>query len=166
MIRGTQNWGWVRLQQRHQLECGEVVCKRPEAIIEPLFCWCTHWVEKSVFESGVWKDTIVFKSTMGQIFFTEIKILNHGTRDISQKLRQTECLLFNFWMIRLTKHQFCQIAKCKIAFFGVIVHFALQILKIIHLVCLSFWNIPRDPGFRILISVHKIWPFMIQSKVW
>ena len=40
---------------------------------------------------------------MGPIFCTEIKILNSGSHDISQKLRQTKCLLFHFWMIRLIK---------------------------------------------------------------
>ena len=58
----------------------------------------------------------------------------------------------------MIRHQFRQIAKCKIAFFGIVVHFNLQILKIIHLVCLSFWDISRDPGFRISISVQKMWP--------
>ena len=37
----------------------------------------------------------------GHIFCTEIRILIPGSRDISQKLRQTKCLLFNFWMIRV-----------------------------------------------------------------
>ena len=37
-----------------------------------------------------------FGLIMGPIFCTQIKILNPGSRDISQKLRQTKCLLFNF----------------------------------------------------------------------
>ena len=73
------------------------------------------------------------------------------------------CLIFNFWMIR---HQFRQIAKCKIAFFGIVVHFNLQILKIIHLVCLSFWGISRHPGFRISISVQKMWPYAHHITNW
>ena len=32
--------------------------------------------------------------TMDHIFCTEIKILNSGSHDISQKLRQTKCILF------------------------------------------------------------------------
>ena len=42
-------------------------------------------------------------------------------------------------------------------FFGIIVKFSLQILKSIHLVCLSFWDISRDPGFGIFILTHKFW---------
>ena len=102
----------------------------------------------------------------GHIFCTEIKILNPGSRDISQKLRQTKCLLFNFWMIRLTKTPIlpnCQVQNS--FFFCIIVHFNLQILKIIHLVCLSFWDISRDPDFRISISVQKMWPWGWQKRV-
>ena len=45
------------------------------------------------------------------------------------------------------------------AFFGMIVHFSHQILKSIHLVCLSFWDMSCDPEFRILISVQKMCPY-------
>ena len=56
---------------------------------------------------------------------------------------------------------FAKMPSAKITFFfGIIVHFDLQILKMIHLVCLSFWDISSDPGFRISISVQKMWPFI------
>ena len=48
------------------------------------------------------------------------------------------------------------------AFFGIIVNFSLQILKSIHLVCLSFWDLSRDPGFRIFISVEKMWALVLK----
>ena len=50
------------------------------------------------------------------------------------------------------------------AFYGIIVHFSLQILKSIHLVCLSFWDTSCDPEFRILISVQKMWPYVKHWK--
>ena len=34
--------------------------------------------------------------TRAQKLWVKMKILNPGSRDISQKLRQTKCLLFNF----------------------------------------------------------------------
>ena len=42
-------------------------------------------------------------------------------------------------------------------FFGIIVT-AFKYWKCKHLVCLSFWDISRDPGFRIFNPVEKIWP--------
>ena len=35
---------------------------------------------------------------------------------------------------------------------------AFKYWKFKHLVCLSFWDISRDPGFRIFNPVEKIWP--------
>ena len=43
-------------------------------------------------------------------------------------------------------------------FFGIILNFRIEILKSKHLVCLSFWDISRDSGFRIYISMEKMWP--------
>ena len=63
-----------------------------------------------------------------------------------------------FLAIRLTKIPFFPNCQCQMAFFGMIVHFSHQILKSIHLVCLSFWDMSCDPEFRILISVQKMWP--------
>ena len=88
-----------------------------------------------------------------------MKILNPGSRDISQKLRQTKCLFFIFWMIRLTKTPLLPNCQVPNGFFGIIVNFSLQILKSIHLVCLSFWDISIDPGFRIFILTHELWAF-------
>ena len=39
---------------------------------------------------------------LGHIFCTEIKILNSGSHDISQKLRQTKCILFKIWRLKCT----------------------------------------------------------------
>ena len=48
----------------------------------------------------------------------------------------------------------------------VIVHFNLQILKIISLDCFSFGDMSHDPGFMIWISVQKMWPlFMVELKL-
>ena len=41
-------------------------------------------------------------SSLGHIFCTEIKILNSGSHDISQKLRQTKCILFKIWRLKCT----------------------------------------------------------------
>ena len=46
------------------------------------------------------------------------------------------------------------------AFFCIILHFSLQTLKSIHLVCLSFRDMSCDPEFRILISVQKMCPYI------
>ena len=51
------------------------------------------------------------------------------------------------------------------AFFGIIVNRSLQILKSIHLVCLSFWDISRDPGFRIFILTHKFWTLVLKISL-
>ena len=91
---------------------------------------------------------------MGHIFCTEIEILNPGSHDISQKLRQTKCIIFKIWRL-----------KCTIIPKKAILHLAIwrnwcliiQKLKIKHIVCLSFWDISRDPGFRIFILTHKFW---------
>ena len=48
-----------------------------------------NWVNGEVSKIG-------HHFTKGHIFCTEIKILNSGSHDVSQKLRQTECLLFHF----------------------------------------------------------------------
>ena len=104
---------------------------------------------------------------MGHIFCTEIEILNCRSHDISQKLRQTKCLIFNFWMIRLIKTPILPNCQVQIAFFGIIVHFSLQILKSIHLVFLSFWDMSCDLQFRILISVQKMCPIVnLNKKYW
>ena len=100
-----------------------------------------------------------------QIFCNEIKILNPGSRDISQKLRQTKCLIFDFWMIRLTKTPILPNCQVQNSFFWYDIHFDLQTLKIIHLVCFSFCDILRDPGFRISISVQKMCPKNVRSPV-
>ena len=97
--------------------------------------------------------------TRRHIFCTEIKIINSGSHDKSQKLKQTKCFFFHFWMIRLTKTPILPNCQVQNSFFWYI-HFNLQILKIIHLVCLTVWDISRDPGFRTPISVHKMWPFV------
>ena len=49
--------------------------------------------------------------------------------------------IFEWW--NWPKHQFCQIAKCQMAFFGITVNFIIQRLKSKHLVCLSFlwWQV-------------------------
>ena len=39
---------------------------------------------------------------MGHIFCIEIKILNSGSHDVSQKLRQTKCILFKIWRLKCT----------------------------------------------------------------
>ena len=105
------------------------------------------------------------KDTKGHSFCTEIKILNPGSRDISQKLRQTKCLIFDFWMIRLTKTPILPNCQVQNSFFWYDIHFDLQTLKIIHLVCFSFCDILRDPGFRISISVQKMCPKNVRSPV-
>ena len=86
----------------------------------------------------------------GHIFRTEIKILNPGSRDISQKLRQTKCLLFNFWMIRLTKTPILPNCQVPNVFFCIIVNFSRHILK----------SVSRDSWFRIFISMEKMRPLL------
>ena len=99
------------------------------------------------------------KDTKGHSFCTEIKILNPGSRDISQKLRQTKCIIFKIWRLKCTiipkKKLFCTWQFGKIC---VLVNLTIQKLKSKHFVCLSFWDISCDPGFRILISMQKMWP--------
>ena len=68
---------------------------------------------------------------------------------------------FQFLKNKIDKNtNVAKLPSAKITFFGIIVHFDLQILKMVHLVCLSFWDISSDPGFRISISVQKMWPFI------
>ena len=62
----------------------------------------------------------------------------------------------NVKMYNYTKEKlFCTWQFGKI---GVLVNLFIQKLKSEHLDCLSFWDVSRDPGFRILISVQKMWP--------
>ena len=67
-------------------------------------------------------------------------------------------------MIRRTKAPILPNYQVPNGFFGTIVHFSLQSLKSIHLVCLSFWDMSCDPGFRILISVQKMFPLSFFKK--
>ena len=85
----------------------------------------------------------------------KIKILKPGSRDISQKLRQTNCLLFNFRMTRLTKTPILPNCQVQNSFFWYNCTFQPSNPEN-H--TLSFWDISRDPGFRISISVQKMWP--------
>ena len=102
----------------------------------------------------------LFCQPQGHIFCTEIEILKSGSRDISQKLRQTKCMIFRIWRLKCTiiqkKKLFCTWQFGKI---GVLVNLIIQKLKSKHLVCLSFWDMSCDPEFRILISVQKMWPY-------
>ena len=79
------------------------------------------------------------------------------SRDISQKLRQTKCLLFNFWTIKLTITPILLNCQVPNGFFGITVNFSLQILKSKHLVCLSFWDISHDWRAKIYLSMKKMW---------
>ena len=61
-----------------------------------------------------------------------------------RKLRQTKCLLFNFWMIKLTKTPILpNCAKCQMAFCWYNCKVIIQKWKSKHLVCLSFlcWQV-------------------------
>ena len=57
-----------------------------------------------------------------------------------RKLRQTKCLLFNFWAVKLTQVSDTHFAKSSSAkcFFGATVSFIIQKSKSKHLVCRSF----------------------------
>ena len=66
-------------------------------------------------------------------------------------------LTFSFLNDKIDQNNnFAKLPSAKWIFFGIIVHFSLQILKSIYLVCLSFWDMSCDPEFRILISVQKM----------
>ena len=56
-----------------------------------------NWPRHSILFLVYWNTTLLnYWVTKGHIFCTEIKILNSGSHDISQKLRQTKCLPFHF----------------------------------------------------------------------
>ena len=44
----------------------------------------------------------LFCQPQGHTFCTEIEILKSGSRDISQKLRQTKCMIFRIWRLKCT----------------------------------------------------------------
>ena len=75
-----------------------------------------------------------------------MKILNLGSRDISQKLRQTKCILFKIWRLKFTiipKKPFCTSQFGKIC---VLVNFIIQKLKSKHLVS-EIYHVIQDLGF-------------------
>ena len=102
----------------------------------------------------IFKILICFKCT-------EIKILNSGSHDISQKLRQTKCILFKIWRLKCTiipkKAIWPSGNLAKMVFWSIL---SLKKWKSKHLLCLSFWDMSCDPEFRILISVQKMWPLV------
>ena len=53
-------------------------------------------IQWSVLIYQVQYMTYTSQSIQAHIFCTEIEILNSGSHDISQRLRQTKCLLFHF----------------------------------------------------------------------
>ena len=81
------------------------------------------------------------------------------TRENWDKLR-VNFVIFEWW--NWSKHQFCQIFKCQMAFFGITVNFITQKLKSKHLVCLSFlwWQVffegTRENIFHIF-RVSVLW---------
>ena len=65
-------------------------------------------------------------------------------------------LIFQFFNDAIDQNtNFAKLPSAK-EVFGVTVNFSLQILKSKHLVFLSFWDISRDPEFRISNSVQKM----------
>ena len=76
-----------------------------------------------------------------------MKILNPGSHDISQKLKQTKCILFKIWRLKFA-------IMPKKSHLAKLVFWSIS-LKNEHLVCLSFWDISRDPGFRIFILTQN-----------
>ena len=63
-----------------------------------------------------------------------------------RKMRQTKCLLFNVWMIKLIKTPIAKLPSAKWLFLGITVNFIIKKLKSKHLVCLSFlwWQVLRE----------------------
>ena len=114
-------------------------------------------------KKALWKVYLIspgtfWKAILGHIFCTEIEILNSGSHDISQKLKQTKCILFKIWRLKCTT-----IPKKPFGEIGVLVNLIIQRWKSKHLVCLSFWDMSCDPEFTILISVQKRWPYINQE---
>ena len=92
----------ISISGYHLANQNQLVCVRREAG----FCFiCFSQVDNIKFmDFGISAGKLISNSTilkavvqpMGYIFCTEIKIVNSGSHDISQKLRQTKCLLFHF----------------------------------------------------------------------
>ena len=81
------------------------------------------------------------------------------SRDISQKLRQTKCLLFKIWRLKFTvictkKSHLALGNSAKLVFWSILS------LKSKHLVCLSFWDISRDSRAKIYHSMDKMWALL------
>ena len=58
----------------------------------------TIYVRKCKISQGILR---VIKS-MAQNLWVKMKILNPGSHDISQKLRQTKCIIFTIWRLKCT----------------------------------------------------------------
>ena len=97
-------------------------------------------------------------TTKWHIFCTEIEIRNCRSHDISQKLRQTKCLLFNFGRLKCTIIPKKPFGTWQFGKIGVLINLIIQKLKSKRLVCLGFWDMSCDLQFRISISVQKIGP--------
>ena len=83
--------------------------------------------------------------------------------DISQK-----CLLFKIWRLKFTVIKKKPFGTWQFGKIGVLVNFIIQKLKSKHLVCLSFWDISRDPSQepRFTFQWRKCGPYkhVIQTK--
>ena len=76
------------------------------------------------------------------------------------------CKILNIEIEKIDQNtNFAKLPSAKWLFFVEIVHFSIQILKSMHIVCLSFWDMSCDPEFRILISVQKMCPKNFSAKI-
>ena len=101
----------------------ESLCKNQEKnenFFSTFWWWCVvaHWLKVHDLVQNL-------QAWMAHIFSIESKIL---ALDVSQKLRQTKSLLFNFWIIKIDKNtNFAKFPSAKWLFVGIPVNFSLQI---------------------------------------